>query len=152
MDLAPKALRALRYTGYHGMGHILGTQHFRRILCAAPGESRSDTSRANHTHSDAVFAKIFRHAAGKTDDTPFGRAIDAAASEGIFSGERTDVDDVARATADHGTGHCAGNEENTLEIGIPHAVPIGFGLLVGGPKPTEPGTIDADGAAAQSRL
>src|SRR5260370_41022120 len=109
MALAQKALRALRYNGFHGMGHILGTQHFRRILCAAPGESRSDTSRANHTHSDAVFAKIFRHAAGKTDDTPFGRAIDAAACEGVFSGERTDVDDVARAAPDHGMRHRAGN-------------------------------------------
>src|SRR5258707_3993024 len=37
--------------------------------------------RSDHTDADTVFPEIFRQAARKTDDTPFGGAIDAATSE-----------------------------------------------------------------------
>src|SRR5713226_5743691 len=139
MNLAQETLRALRNDSFHGMGHIFRTQHFRRVLCPARGEFSGYTSWADHTDADPVFAKIFRHTAGKPDNTPFGSTIDSAASEGIFSGQRTDVDDVTRATSDHGRRHGTGNQENTLEIGVENAVPIGLGFLVGRAKETDTG-------------
>src|SRR5713226_1680425 len=152
MNLAQEALRALRDDGFHGVCHIFRTQHFRRVLCAAPGEFRGDTSWANHADADAMLAEIFRHTAGKTNHTPFGRAIDAPASESVLAGEGTDVDDVARATADHGRRHHAGNEENTLEIGIQHAVPVSLGFLVSRAKETDTGAVDEDGDGAEGRF
>ncbi len=152
MNFAQKTLRALRNDGLHGVGHIFRAQDLQRVLCCAPREFRGDTSWANHTDADAEFAEIFAHAAGKTDNTPLGRAIDAAAGERVLAGERTDIDDVARAAADHGRRHRAGNEENTLEIGIEHAVPVGFGFLVGWSKETDAGVVDENGDGAQRRF
>ena len=85
MDLAQEALGGLRDYGFHGVGHIFRAQHLRGVLCPARREFRSYASRADHTDADAVFAKVFRHTAGKPDNTPFGRAIDSSASKGIFS-------------------------------------------------------------------
>src|SRR5437588_2704313 len=131
VNLAQETPRALRDNGFHGVGNIFGAQHFRRVLWAAAGEFRGDAARADHTNADTAFPEIFRHAAGKTDDTPFGGAIDAAASEGAFAGQRTDVDDVAQATADHGRHHSAREQEDALKIGVQHAIPIGLGFFVG---------------------
>src|SRR5216684_5721582 len=116
MNLAQEALGTLRDDSFHRVGHIFRTQHFRRVLCGTRREFRSYASRADHTDADPVFAKIFRHAAGKPENTPFGRAINASASESVLAGQRTDVDDVTRATADQGRRHGTGNQENTLEI------------------------------------
>src|SRR5258708_30396869 len=142
MNLAQEALGALRDDSFHGVGYIFRTQHFRRVLCPTRREFSGYASRANHADADPMFAKIFRHAAGKPDNTPFGSTIDSAASEGIFSGQRTDVDDVTRATADHGRRHGTGNHENALEIGVENAVPIGLGFLVGRAKETDTGVVD----------
>src|SRR5439155_12759447 len=139
------APRALGDDGFHGVGNIFRAQHFRRVLWATVGEIRGDASRADYTDADAVFPEIFRHAPGKTEDTPFGGAIDAAASEGVFSCQGTDVDDVARAAADHGRRHGAGNEKDALEIGIKNAIPIGFASLVGRAEEPDAGVVDEDG-------
>src|SRR5882762_7378557 len=130
VNLAKEASRALRDNGFHGVGNIFGAQYFRRVFWAAAREFRGDAARTNHTDADAVFAEIFRHAAGKTDDTPFGGAIDAAASEGVFARQRTDVDDVARTPADHGRHDSAREEEDAFKIGVQHAIPIGLGFFM----------------------
>jgi len=70
------------------VGNIFRLSTFEASFATAPGEkSVADAARTNHPHANAVFAEIFRHAAGKTEDTPFGGAIDAATSEGVFAGE-----------------------------------------------------------------
>jgi len=70
VNLAEETLGPLGDDGCDGMGYIFRAQYFGRILGAAPGEIRGDTSRANHTDTDAVSAQILGHAAGKADNTP----------------------------------------------------------------------------------
>src|SRR4029077_9560514 len=103
---------------------------------------RGGAAGADDADADAVVAKIFRHATGKTDDAPFRGAIDAAAGEGVFAGERADIDDVAGAAADHGGHDGARNKEDALQIGVVNAVPISFGLFVSGAEEADPGVID----------
>src|SRR5207302_725309 len=142
VNLTQEASRALRNDGFHCVSDVLRRQRLRGVLCAARREFRGDASRANHADANAVLAEIFRHAAGKPDDAPLGRAIDSAAGKGVFSGQRTDVDNVPRAAADHGRRHSAGNEKYALKIGVQHAIPIGFGLLVGWAEEANPGVVD----------
>src|SRR5436309_259114 len=142
VNLTQEASRALRNDGFHGVSDVLRRQRLRGVLCAARREFRGDASRANHADANAVLAEIFRHAAGKPDDAPLGRAIDSAAGKGVFSGQRADVDNVPRAAADHGRRHSAGNEKYALKIGGQHAIPIGFGLLVGWAEEANPGVVD----------
>src|SRR5437016_9185672 len=149
VNLTPEASRALRDDGFHGVSDVFGRQRLRSVLRAARGEFRGDASRADHADADAVLAEIFRHAAGKPDDAPLGSTIDSAASEGIFSGQRADVDDVARAAADHGRRHGAGNEKDALEIGVQHAIPIGFGSLMGWAEQADARVVDEDGDGPQ---
>src|SRR6266550_3632752 len=137
VNLAQETSWTLREDGFHSVGNIFGAQSFRRVLGAAAGEFCGHASRTDHTDADTVFPEIFRQAARKTDDTPFGGAIDAAASECVFAGQRTDVDDVARSAADHGRRHSTREEKDALKIGIQHAIPIGLGFFVGRAEQTD---------------
>src|SRR6266481_6858049 len=130
VDFTDKTARALRDDSLHGVGHILRTERPGRVLGAAAGEFRGGAAGTNHADADSVIAEIFGHTAGKSDDAPFGGAINAAVGEGVFARQRTDIDNVAAAAADHGGHYGAGYEKDALQIGVMNTIPLVLGFLM----------------------
>ena len=95
MHFAEKTSRPLRDDGLDGVRHVLGDERFRRILWAAARKLSGHAPWTNHADANAMIAKILGHAAAQAHNAPFRRAIDPAARKGVFSGEGTDIDDVA---------------------------------------------------------
>ncbi len=145
MKLAQEAPRALRDDGFDGVGHVFGAQQLGGILGSARGKFRRDAARANHADANAMFPEIFRHASGETDNTPFGGAINAAAGEGAFARQGADIDDVARAAADHRRRHRPREEKDTFEIGGHYPIPIALGFFMRRAKQADAGIVDEDG-------
>src|SRR5579872_522394 len=117
-DFADEALGGLGEEHGDGVGHVIGLEHFFCVLCGAMKKIRGDRAGANGGDADAVRAEIFGHAVGEAEQAPFGGAIGSAAGHGVFSGEGTDVDDVAAGAREHSGDDGAANEEHSFEIGV----------------------------------
>ena len=147
VDFADKALRALSGEHSDGVRNIIGSEDPGRILGASSGEFRGHAAGADDADADTVLAKILGHAAGEALQSPFGGAIQGAAGKGVFSGEGTDIDNVAAAALNHEGSDGAGNEEGALEICIDDAVPILLGFVLHGAKAgvADAGVVDEQG-------
>src|SRR6266446_3181408 len=150
VDFTDKTARALRDDSLHGVGHILRTERPGRVLGGTAGEFRGGAAGTNHADTNSVIAEIFGHTTGKTDDSPFGGAINAAVGEGVFARQGTDVDNIAGAAADHGGHDGSGNEKDALQVGVVNAVPFFLGLLMSGTEEANASVIHENGDRSES--
>ena len=140
MDFADKALRALLNKHGNRVSDIFRGENLRGILGAAAGKLRGHAARADDTDSNAIAPQILSHASCQTHKTPFRGAIHTAAREGVFPGQRTDIDDVAAAALNHERRDGPGDQEDALQVGIDNAVPVTFRFFV---RWAESGIADA---------
>src|SRR5579859_3389419 len=98
---ADKALWRLGEDHFHRMGHVLWLKHSGRVFRRVRGEIGGHGSRADRADPYAIRAQILGRALSKSQQSPFGCAINAASGKGVFAGERSYIDDVSGATGNH---------------------------------------------------
>src|SRR5258708_39924628 len=118
LDFAQEALRALGGDHGDGVGDVLRGEDFAGVFRPAAGKFSGHAARADGADANAVSAQILGHAAAEALYGPLRRAIKAAAGEGVFAGQRTDIDDVAGLARPPSGNNRAGNQEQTLQIGV----------------------------------
>ena len=152
LDLADEALGALRDHGGNSVGHVIRRQSLGWVFTSWAGKFGNHAARANHRYAYAVASQVFGHAGGQAMNTPLGSAIQPAAGKGVVARQRADVDNVPGPATNHGGHDGAGHQEDTLQIGVQHALPIGFGLFMSGAEKPDAGVVNQDRDGSKSGL
>ena len=98
---------------------------------------------ADDRRADIVRAKFFGDGIGQAVEPPLRSSISGPVGEGILSGERRDVDDVAGARPDHQRGEGADGKVNATQIRVENTVPFfGRELVEGLGEGPDPGIVD----------
>ena len=100
------------------MCHVFRLEHFRGIFAGVRAEVGVGRTRTDHAHADVVAAQFLGYGVAQAVQSPLGGCVGRAIRQRIFPGERGDIDDVARAGANHHRGKRANAVVNTAQIRI----------------------------------
>src|SRR5271167_3179636 len=106
------------------MGDVFGGENFGGIFETSAGKFGGHAAGTDDAHADAISAQVFGHAPAQSLESPFGSAIEATTGKGVFSRERTDINDVPAAALNHERGDGAGDQKDAFEVGVEDEIPV----------------------------